>query len=241
MQTDRERMLNRIRQSLRASRAFLEAEAARAPHAPPSFVHPRQDDPVAQFAAELVRLEGHVYCCTGDEAAIETIRGILVQQQATALLAWDLEQIGLVGLDALLAECGIVLLTPAAPHAARHRDIQALEPAGVCLSGADAGIAESGTLVLRSGQGRGRMASLLAPVHIAVLRTDQIVRGLGEALGRFQTDYGPDPLAGASSLVLISGPSRTGDIELTLTLGVHGPRELHVILVENGSNGKRPG
>jgi len=114
----------------------------------------------------------------------------------------------------------------------RAARLRALEPAPVCISGADAGIAESGTIVLRSGAGRGRLASLIAPVHIAVLRRARIVRGLGAALAMLQEQHGRDMLVDSSNLTLISGPSRTGDIELTLTLGVHGPREIHVVLID---------
>jgi L-lactate dehydrogenase complex protein LldG len=116
--------------------------------------------------------------------------------------------------------------------AARAPRLQPVARPPVFFPGADAGIAESGTLVLRSGAGRGRLASLLAPVHIAVLRSAQIVRGLGAALALLQSRYGPDVFADSSNLTLITGPSRTGDIELTLTLGVHGPREIHVVLIE---------
>jgi len=86
--------------------------------------------------------------------------------------------------------------------------------------------------VLRSGNGRGRLASLIAPVHIAVLRRAQIVRGLGTALALLAEQHGRDLFVDSSNLTLISGPSRTGDIELTLTLGVHGPREIHVVLID---------
>lgn len=114
----------------------------------------------------------------------------------------------------------------------RAARLQALDPVPVCISGANIGIAESATLVVRGGAGRGRLASLLAPVHIAVLRVPQLVRGLGEALAAVKERYGPDVFADSSSLTLISGPSRTADIELTLTLGVHGPREIHVVLID---------
>jgi L-lactate dehydrogenase complex protein LldG len=233
---DRDRMLARIRASLGKNRDLLLAEAARARSAPPAFVHPPQDDLPAQFAAELARLEGHPHRCPGDEAAIEVIRDILTQHAATSVIAWDLDQIGLPGLDALLGQLGVRVLGGQVAHTGGDRAarLQALEPALVCISGADAGIAESGTLLLRSGAGRGRLASLLAPVHIAVLRAPQLVRGLGEALAAVQA-RSPDLFADSSNLTLITGPSRTADIELTLTLGVHGPREIHVVLIDDVS------
>jgi L-lactate dehydrogenase complex protein LldG len=225
-------MLARIRTGLAQSRATLADMAARAPHTAPPFVHPPQDDLAAQFATELTRLEGFPHRCADDEDALEAIRAILQQHQATSVVAWDRAEIGLPGLDALLAELGAHVLDGDIIGSERAAHLTALEPAPVCISGADAGIAESGTLVLRSGAGRGRLASLIAPVHIAVLRRAQIARGLGAALAQIRARYGHDPLVDSSNLTLITGPSRTGDIELTLTLGVHGPREIHVVLID---------
>ncbi|MFL5806187.1 MAG: lactate utilization protein C [Roseiflexaceae bacterium] len=233
MSDDRNRMLARIRASLDKNRAGLEAEAARASSPPPPFVHPPADDLAAQFAAELARLEGHPHRCPDDTAALEVIRDLLQRHGATTVIAWDLDQIGLPGLDVLLSTLHVAQLDGRVAGADDERaaQLQALEPATICISGADAGIAESGTLLLFSGAGRGRLASLLAPVHIAVLRTSQLVRGLGEALAAARARRGPDVFAESSNLTLITGPSRTADIELTLTLGVHGPREIHVVLI----------
>ncbi|NJM07312.1 LUD domain-containing protein, partial [Candidatus Gracilibacteria bacterium] len=89
-------------------------------------------------------------------------------------------------------------------------------------------------LLLRHGPGRPRIASLLAPVHIAVVRPTQLVRGLGAALATLRERYGDALFRDTSNLTLITGPSRTADIEMTLTLGIHGPRELHVVLVNGG-------
>jgi L-lactate dehydrogenase complex protein LldG len=233
MRDSRERMLENIRASLARSRSALAAEAARAPHTPPPFVIPPQADMLAQFAAELTKLEGHPHRCADDEEALETIRSILQSHAATSVISWDRDEIGLPGLDALLAELSVRTPDGTIVGAERAVRLQALEPAQVCISGADAGIAESGTLLVRSGVGRGRLASLLAPVHIAVLRGAQVVRGLGDALALMQERHGPDIFADSSNLTLISGPSRTGDIEQTLTLGVHGPREIHVLLIES--------
>jgi L-lactate dehydrogenase complex protein LldG len=229
----RDHMLARIRASLDKNRAALLAEAGQVSQPPSPFVHPPQDDLAAQFADELARLGGSTYRCPDDAAALEAIRGILQPREAASVIAWALDQIGLPGLDALLAEMNVALLDAQVAHTddGRAARLQTLEPALVCISGADVGIAESGTLLLLSGAGRGRLASLLAPVHIAVLRSAQLVRGLAEALAAVQARHGPDIFAARSNLTLITGPSRTADIELSLTLGVHGPREVHVVLV----------
>jgi L-lactate dehydrogenase complex protein LldG len=225
-------MLARIRASLAQSRSQLADLAAQSAHTPPPFVHPPQDDLPAQFATELAKLEGFPHRCANDLEALAAIRVILQRHQAGSVVAWDRAMIGLPGLDALLAELGARVLDSNIIGSARAAQRAGLDPAPVCISGADAGIAESGTLVLRSGAGRGRLASLIAPVHIAVLRRAQIVRGLGAALALLQERHGKDLFLDSSNLTLISGPSRTGDIELTLTLGVHGPREIHVVLID---------
>jgi L-lactate dehydrogenase complex protein LldG len=90
-------------------------------------------------------------------------------------------------------------------------------------------IAETGTLVLESDEERHRLASLVPPVHIAIIEAAQIRQTLGEVLQRLD-EKGRDRLS--RTVTFITGPSRTSDIELTLAIGVHGPRELHVIILE---------
>lgn len=94
------------------------------------------------------------------------------------------------------------------------------------ITSADHAVAETGTLVLASGPGRPRAASLLPPHHIAILREDRIVPTLFELMPRL----GRLP----SALALITGPSRTADIELTPVRGAHGPVAVTVFLVPGG-------
>jgi L-lactate dehydrogenase complex protein LldG len=148
--------------------------------------------------------------------------------QSRLILGWNLEEIGVPGLAAALSVRGIVLAPPEVPFhdPERAADLGALAELSVGLTGADAAIAESGSIILSSGPGRGRLASLLTPFHIAVLRRDRIVRTLEDFFARR-----PDVPTLGSNCVIITGPSRTADIEMTLSRGVHGPREIHVILI----------
>lgn len=97
--------------------------------------------------------------------------------------------------------------------------------AEIGLTGCDAGIAETGSLVFASGPGRSRTVSLLPRVHLAVVRRADICFSMGE-LFRNRRDL----LEGTASTTVITGPSRTADIELSLTLGVHGPGRVLVVI-----------
>jgi len=94
------------------------------------------------------------------------------------------------------------------------------------ITGALVGIADTGTLVMIGGEGRPLTASLLPEIHIAILRASEILPSLPEALRK------PEVREAAAG-VIITGPSRTADIEMTLTIGVHGPSELHVFLIDD--------
>jgi L-lactate dehydrogenase complex protein LldG len=98
------------------------------------------------------------------------------------------------------------------------------------ITAVDYAIAETGTLALTSDEDQALLISLLPPVHIALLRPQQIIATLGEAVSRI----GEERIRRADatrSTTFITGPSRTSDVELTLSIGVHGPKELHLILL----------
>jgi L-lactate dehydrogenase complex protein LldG len=127
----------------------------------------------------------------------------------------------------LLREWGISTLTGITSG---YRDREALRElcshAGVGITCADYALADTGTLVMLSSMEEARMISLLPPAHIAVVPKSRIIGGLDELLTRV-----PKPADLTSSMVLITGPSRTGDIEQILVRGVHGPGEIHVVVI----------
>src|SRR5262249_12350113 len=89
------------------------------------------------------------------------------------------------------------------------------------------GVAETGTLVLESAAERHRLISLLPPVHVALLPAGRLLGTLGDALEAVRPARGA-PLS--RTITFVPRPSRPADIELTLVVGVHGPRELHVLV-----------
>jgi L-lactate utilization protein LutB len=100
--------------------------------------------------------------------------------------------------------------------------------AEVGINFADYALADTGSLVFLSESHESRLISLLPPVHIALVARKRILSGLDELFTLV-----PQPLAQSSAMVLITGPSRTADIEMRLVRGVHGPGEIHVIIVED--------
>lgn len=99
------------------------------------------------------------------------------------------------------------------------------------LTPAQWGVAETGTIVVDSASEELRLASMLSEVHVAVLPAANLRADLFALEDELNRTLGRAP----GYLAFITGPSRTGDIELVLTLGAHGPRQLHILLLEESS------
>jgi len=97
--------------------------------------------------------------------------------------------------------------------------------AEVGVTGCHGAIAETGSMALLSGPGCSRAVSLLPPLHVALVRPDDLFYGMGD----FFSVHG-DRIAGTASCTFVTGPSRTADIELSLTIGVHGPARVVIIV-----------
>jgi L-lactate dehydrogenase complex protein LldG len=149
------------------------------------------------------------------EQACEMVRSMLAGRPAVALRHPLLESLGILGLPGI---------TVVAAKAAEIRSAAATAEVGIsCPAYA---LADPGALVVLSSGCDERLISLLPPAHIAVVSADTVLSGLDELFAVV-----PDPAAVSSSMVLIGGPSRTGDIEMTLVQGVHGPGELSLVIV----------
>ena len=225
MSTEREAMLGRIRQSL-GTAVLPSARATIPPRSPSPTV-----DPAAladSFAREVIVVAGHVHRPATNTEAIEAVVGLLREAGGKEIIAWADEELPLPGLGEALGSAGFTRLDPTLPSepAVRRERLADLARASAGLTGTLAGLADTGSLVLLSGDCRPRLASLLPPVHIALLP----IRALYPTMAAF---FGAHPAAArsGSNLVFVTGPSRSGDIELTLTLGVHGPKTLHVVLL----------
>jgi len=201
------------------------APVAKSPDAP--GVSWPEDLLLERFGAELTAIAGRVHRAATAREAIDAVVGVCREQGASRVLSWAPEWVGVPGLSEALAARGIDADGGWLPDGSgREQRLAALEPIRVGITGAFAGIAESGTIAVVSGPGRPRLASLVVPVHVALLRADRLYPSLPAFLAAY-----PDVAEQGSNLVLITGPSRTADIEMTLTRGVHGPGEIHVIVL----------
>ena len=184
------------------------------------------------FKLELETLSGQVYQPRDIEEVVPIILEILQDHSADQIISWTAALPQAPWLHAALSEAGVDLKPVQLSHDAAERKVQlaAIEAVKVGLTGAQGGLADSGAVALVSGARQSRLASLLPPVHIALLATDRLYPSLPAFLAANPTVTGD-----GSNLVLIAGPSRSGDIELTLSMGVHGPGEVHVILIPPGN------
>jgi L-lactate dehydrogenase complex protein LldG len=188
-----------------------------------SSIHESEDvsevpalDLIETFAQELKALGAYLTTCQETETAAIVLR-LLEERATSSLLAWEPERLP-EGLLEDLASAGVRVMHPTTETTEASSQVR------VGLTGTTAAVADTGTLFLTGGPGQALSASLLPEVHIAILREADLYPHLPEVLVRSE-------LRQASAAVLISGPSRTADIEMTLTIGVHGPGELHVICI----------
>lgn len=204
----------------------------------PTAVATQMPNLVARLEAELTAVGGQVVCVASPAAATAYIKAFVKDRNLHHVVRWSSEFLDQLEIDAALLQHGVkVQAAPSPPERARYETRQTmrhlLAQAELGISGVTYAIAETGTLALAAHAGQMRGVSLLPPVHIAVARSDQIVATLADCLAQLQA-AGDDLQHNLTSCIsFITGPSRTGDIELNLTVGVHGPGELHLVLLDD--------
>ena len=238
----RAEFLERIRREVAKTPGLFGASTAPRPPRPAAAAEAirrelaeRWPQALDRFRQEFERVAG-VFHRVPDLAAVpDTIAAIARERGARRLVTWDPAILGFDAGARLAADgCTVVAARAGQEDEAsrlRHRADAAAAQLGV--TGADLVLAETGTLILLSGAGRPRSTSLLPDVHVAVFGRDRLLESL-EQVGVMLEDLHVDPDAAMSGAMInfITGPSRTADIELTLTRGVHGPKEVHAIFVE---------
>lgn len=189
---------------------------------------PNPDDLLDVFRDRLTGLEGLVHEPGSAADAASLVESLIVAADVESFMSWDSRHLPVDGLLTHLRERGLERIDDVVPTEAsgRRRRQEGYYDYAVGITGAEAGLAESGSIVVASGQGRSRMASLIPSLHIALLSRDRMWASLAHWIQAH-----PEALGSEANWTVITGPSRTADIEQALTLGVHGPREVHVLLV----------
>lgn len=210
--TARDRILKRVRSALGHGDGYM------LPPPPPVRLRVPQvnlESRIASMTARLEALAGRVIRVASAEAAGAWVAEALGNRTAIASNAPYLEQCGITRLPGVRS--GITDREPLR---------QLCAAADVGITSADYALADTAALVMLSSPQEARAISLLPPAHIAVLPCSRLLTGLDELFSLL-----PEPASARSSMVLITGPSRTADIEQILVRGVHGPGDISVVLV----------
>jgi L-lactate dehydrogenase complex protein LldG len=186
---------------------------------------------VERFLQALEAVAGHCLVVRGEAAAADALRRIILERGARRIAVSD----------SPLAR-RVTGIAEALAAANTGGETELIEDAGAAelfncdlgVTGAQWGVAETGTLILESDAERHRLASLVPTAHVAIIEAWNVRQTLGEVLQAI-SDRGEGRLSRA--ITFITGPSRTSDIELTLAIGVHGPAELYVVVIEDIGNG----
>ena len=242
--TSKEQFFGRIRAEMAKTRGLFPASPAERPAQPGRRfellrreLSERWPQTLERFRAEFERVAGVFHRVPTAAAVPAELGRICAEVGARRLVAWPAEELGVpIALELGAAGIAVESMPRTVPDDAERARLRAqVASADLGVTGADLAVAENGTLVLVSAAGRPRSTSLLPPCHVAIFDSTALVESL-EQVGRALEAWhegAPPPERGAV-INFITGPSRTADIELTLTRGVHGPKEIHAIFVEGG-------
>ncbi|HTN76809.1 MAG TPA: lactate utilization protein [Pirellulaceae bacterium] len=223
---DRTTFLQRVREAAHAGQAY---RVTTRPIPPGTGYVGVVGDLCDHLAAEVNVVGGQAVVVDDLATARLELESLLKQYNVRTALCWQHELLDRLGLGELLAARQIQQHTHASLEAeSRAEQRSQVLAADIGITSCQVAIAETGTLLMSSQPGRERMASLVPPAHVAVVEAAQVVPDLFDAFALLHQN-GVQHLP--SNLVLITGPSKTGDIELQLTTGVHGPKHWHVIVV----------
>lgn len=227
----REEILHRIRTGLKNSEGINHAETASFQEGTGPAAEAREmageipesgDSKLSRFTAALGSINTSCHVLSNENELEEYITTYLHKKNISSFSIWETKLLKNLGIKGALEGGGASYKNPGI------KDEIAL--AGIGITGVDYAIAETGTLVLLTDSDRPRGVSLIAPIHVAVLKKQNILNNIDELFIILQQKYNAAETI-PSCTTFITGPSRTADIELNLTLGVHGPKELHVVII----------
>ncbi len=215
MDSAREEILGRVRASLGRARGSPVPAVPATGRVRPRTAGP-QDAEIEQLFTEIGKLTGITRRLGGRDELRSALADLVSAEQVKKATLWTTPELQALDVAGTLQGLGVKLVPP-------HADKRLVAECELGVTGVDAALPETGALLLRSSPERPRVVSLLPRVHLAILRPAALRADLHQAFAEVKTD---------GYCVLVTGPSRTADIELTLTIGVHGPKSLYVWLLD---------
>jgi L-lactate dehydrogenase complex protein LldG len=206
--SDKENILKKIRKALTQSTPlpFPKSEGVS------SVFMPSVQELEIEFAEQFSALQGKFVFCLDYQEVADRLKQIVEANKWSRIYCRESE------LGNTLLNAGFKAFTDTS-----------LADCDVAITGCDFLVARTGSIVMSSAQENGRTTSVYAPVHICVAHSSQLVYDIRSGLGKMKEKYGSNL---PSMITFASGPSRTADIEKTLVVGVHGPKEVFVFLVD---------
>lgn len=212
--TSKEKILKKVRQALifkqKTKFANIDLDSN-------LYVQPPQEELVIEtFAKNLVSLKGQFVFCTNRFDCVDKLLTLLEQRKWKQLFCWEDD------LQFLLKDSGIGFMDKTA----------AVDKAQASITSCEALIARTGS-VLVSSKKNSRALTIYPPVHIVIAYSSQLVMELKDGMQVLRNRYGKSI---PSMVSFVSGPSRTSDIERTLVIGAHGPKELFVFMIDDAKH-----
>ncbi len=208
MSESREHMLNKIKQALSIK---VSVPFSTVPYNPPHFM-PSKEELEVEFAENFSGLLGKFSYCVNSEELVLQLHSLIEKRSWSRIYCRD------EALKSFLEKNGCNIY---------YSDD--LNNCDVAITDCEFLIARTGSMLLSSGQQSGRTVSVYAPIHICIAKTSQLVYDIDDALQQMKLRYGNNL---PSLMSFATGPSRTADIEKTLVVGVHGPKEVFCFLID---------
>jgi L-lactate dehydrogenase complex protein LldG len=183
-------------------------------------------DLVDRFQAELQRVGGVVFRCANERELEDRLFAVIADTKAETIVSWSRSELASFALDRLWASS---MCTPWEGGSERERALfrDKAAHADIGLTSANLSVASTGSIVLCGGATCPRSVSLLPSMHVAIVPASRIVARMSDAFEVLaRREHVP------SSVIFVTGPSRTSDIENDLTIGVHGPASVVVLVLQ---------
>ena len=187
---------------------------------------------VDRFADTALLRNWNLFRTTSPEEALGYISEIAKSHNTLQVVRSEQPVFEQLPVDSALEGLGVHCIKVAYHEDSSRQDLRnQIITSGIGITGADYAVAETGSIVVLPRKGLSRLVSLVPPVHVAVVRTEDVVESLDDVFLFRRLEYFRSGGSMGSYVNFITGPSRTADIEMKLVVGVHGPKEVHLVLL----------